>query len=69
MGRAARKLSDRDDALLFSCFTAAVASFAIGMAFYDAFSFIQVTFLMFILLGLGSSALALQRRKLAAAAR
>lgn len=67
MGRAAKTVADRDASLLFSCFTAAVTSFAIGMAFYDAFSFIQVTFLMFILLGLGSSALAVQRRRSAIA--
>jgi O-Antigen ligase len=35
---------------------ASVSSFAVGMLFYDAFSFIQVTFLAFILIGLGSSA-------------
>ena len=38
------------------CLTAvvvSVASFAVGMLFYDAFSFIQVTFLFFILLAIG----------------
>jgi O-antigen ligase len=36
---------------------ASVASFAVSMFFYDAFSFIQVTFLLFILMGLSASAL------------
>jgi O-antigen ligase len=40
---------------LLTSLTASVASFAVGMFFYDAFSFIQVTFLLFILLGLGTS--------------
>lgn len=33
---------------------ASIASFAVGMALFDAFSFIQVTFFFFILLALGS---------------
>jgi O-antigen ligase len=36
---------------------ASVSGFAATMFFYDAFSFIQVTFLAFILMGLGTSAL------------
>jgi polysaccharide biosynthesis protein PslJ len=67
LGRAAKEETDPSASLLLSCFTAAVTSFAVGMAFYDAFSFIQVTFLMFILLGLGSSVLALHKRRTAAA--
>ena len=35
---------------------ASVAAFGVGMFTYDAFSFVQVTFLFFILLGLGSAA-------------
>ncbi len=38
---------------LLTSITASVAGFAAGMFFYDAFSFIQVTFLLFIFLGLG----------------
>jgi polysaccharide biosynthesis protein PslJ len=34
---------------------ASVAAFAAGMAFYDAFSFIQVTVMLFIILGLGAA--------------
>ena len=31
-----------------------MAAYAVGMLTFDAFSFIQVTFLMFLLVGLGS---------------
>jgi hypothetical protein len=41
----------------FTAVTASVASFAVGMLFYDAFSFIQSTLVFFILLGLGAGAL------------
>lgn len=40
---------------LLASITASVAGFAVGMALYDAFSFIQVTFLLFIFLGLGTA--------------
>ncbi len=36
---------------------ASVTSFAVSMFFYDAFAFIQVTFMLFIVMGLGVSAL------------
>lgn len=36
---------------------ASVASFAVSMFFYDAFSFIQVTFMLFIVMGLGAAGL------------
>jgi len=44
---------------LFVALVASVSAFAVGMFTYDAFSFIQVTFLLFILLALGACALAL----------
>jgi polysaccharide biosynthesis protein PslJ len=51
----------RDDrsprGLMLTAATASVTAFAIGMLTYDAFSFIQVTFVFFILLALGMSAL------------
>jgi hypothetical protein len=53
--------SKRDDSprgWLLVALTASMAAFAIGMATYDAFSFIQVTLVMFILVGLGSAAMA-----------
>jgi O-antigen ligase len=43
---------------LLACLTAGVAAFAFGMLTYDAFAFIQVTFLLFIFVGLGSALLA-----------
>jgi polysaccharide biosynthesis protein PslJ len=39
--------------------TASTAAYAVGMFTYDAFAFIQVTFMFFMLMGLGSAALAL----------
>jgi hypothetical protein len=44
--------------LLLVGLAASVAAYAVGMFLYDAFSFIQVTFLLFILLGLGAAVLA-----------
>jgi polysaccharide biosynthesis protein PslJ len=56
MFRAARR--DRGDrGWFFTAITASTAGFAIGMVTFDAFSFIQVTFVLFILLALGSAAL------------
>jgi polysaccharide biosynthesis protein PslJ len=43
---------------LLASLAAAAAAFAVGMLTYDAFSFIQVTFLVFVLAGLGCSLLA-----------
>ena len=45
---------------LLASITAAVTAYAVGMLTYDAFSFIQVTFLLFIFVGLGSVLLAEQ---------
>ncbi|MGZ4462560.1 MAG: hypothetical protein ACXVZP_06955, partial [Gaiellaceae bacterium] len=39
-----------------------VASLAVGWFFFDSLSFAQVTFLLFILLAIGSSVLALRRQ-------
>jgi polysaccharide biosynthesis protein PslJ len=44
---------------LLVALTASVVAFAVGMFFYDAFSFIQVTFLLFFLLALGAALLQL----------
>jgi hypothetical protein len=43
---------------LLSALTASITAYAVGMVTYDAFSFIQSTFVMFILLALGAAALA-----------
>lgn len=51
-GKEAKKdLSERGSLLVAT--VASVAAFAVSMFTYDAFSFIQVTFLLFIVLGLG----------------
>jgi hypothetical protein len=52
-GEARRDDSDRGWILV--ALTASIASFAAGMFFYDALSFIQVTILMFVLLGIGAA--------------
>lgn len=52
LGRAAK--DDRSDyGWLCAALTGSIASFAVGMFFFDSFSFIQVTFLLFILSALG----------------
>lgn len=57
LGREAKK-DDSARGWLLACIAAGVAAYAIGMLTYDAFSFIQVTFLLFIFVGLGSALLA-----------
>lgn len=57
LGKAAKE-DDSDRGWLLTSIAASVAAFAVGMFTFDAFSFIQVTFLMFILVGLGSALLA-----------
>ncbi|HZO33505.1 MAG TPA: O-antigen ligase family protein, partial [Gaiellaceae bacterium] len=42
---------------LLTALTSSIAAFAVGMLTYDAFSFIQVTFIMFILAALGACTL------------
>ncbi len=55
----AAKPDATDYGWLLTAFAAATTSFAIGMVTYDAFSFTQVTFISFMLLGLGETALRL----------
>lgn len=59
LGRLARSDTEADGKLA-ACLAAGITSFAIGMITFDAFSFIQVTFLSFILIGLGSVLISLQ---------
>lgn len=47
---------------LLAAISGSVLAFAVGMYFYDAFSFIQVTFLFYILMALGAALLALPER-------
>jgi O-antigen ligase len=62
MLRAARgSPHDHPDAWLFTALAAAVGAFAVGMFFYDAFSFTQVAIVMFVLLAVGSAALRVVR--------
>jgi hypothetical protein len=55
-GRAAKRDPSREGWLPMA-FAASIAAFAVGMFTYDAFSFVQVTFVMYMLLGLGVAAL------------
>lgn len=55
--RRAAKIDDTPRQWLLVGLAASVAGYAVGMATYDAFSFIQVTFLLFIFLGLGGAAM------------
>jgi O-antigen ligase len=62
--RAVRKLAaeakrdDSDRGWLLTSMAAGVAAYGVGMLTFDAFAFIQVTFLLFILVALGSALLA-----------
>ncbi len=77
LGRTVRQLSRRaredtsPDGWLFVALAASVTAFAVGMLTFDAFSFVQVTFALFILLGLGARhcSSALEKRRCRAALR
>ena len=56
---------DGSEGMLAACLAAGITAFAIGMFTFDAFSFIQVTFLSFILIGIGSVLLGLPRESAA----
>jgi O-antigen ligase/polysaccharide polymerase Wzy-like membrane protein len=56
LGRAAKE-DESEVGWLLAAIAASVAAFAVGMFTYDTFAFIQVTFVLFILLGLGASVL------------
>ena len=58
LGRVAKE-DDSDRAWLCTALAASVLSFAIGMVLYDAFSFIQVAFILWFLLGIGAAVLQL----------
>ena len=51
------KRDESERGWLLASITAGVAAYAFGMLTYDAFAFVQVTFLMFIFIGLGSALL------------
>jgi polysaccharide biosynthesis protein PslJ len=52
-GRVARR-NETDDGWLMTALTASVASYAFGMLTFDAFNFVQVTMLMFLLVAFGT---------------
>jgi O-antigen ligase len=52
------KRDDSERGWLLAAIAASIAAYAVGMLTFDAFAFIQVTFLMFIFVGLGASLLA-----------
>ncbi len=52
------KKDDSERGWLLAALAAGIAAYAFGMLTYDAFSFIQVTFLLFIAVGLGSALMA-----------
>jgi len=62
LARAAKEKADERSGWLYTALAASIASFAVGMFTYDAFSFVQVTFLMFVLVGLSAAALAFEPR-------
>jgi O-antigen ligase len=57
-GKKARHRSDTRGLMLLSI-AASVSAFGVGMFFFDAFAFVQVTLLFFVLLALGASAVLL----------
>jgi len=57
LGRAAKE-DDSDQGWLYVAFAASLTSYAVGMLTFDAFAFIQVSFVVFIVLGLSVAALA-----------
>lgn len=61
LARAAKE-DQSPDGLLFVALAASITAFAIGMVLFDAFAFIQVTFILFIFLALGSVALTARDR-------
>jgi hypothetical protein len=75
MARACRKLfgasrtaEEVRDGWLFAALGASVASFAVGMLTFDAFSFTQATFIFWIVLGLSAALLKISTRPLASGA-
>ncbi len=55
--RASREAEEDGDDWLFAGLAAAIAGFGVGMFTYDAFSFTQITFVFWILLGLAAAML------------
>ena len=64
---ATARREDSDRGWLLAAIAASVVAYAVGMLTYDAFSFIQVTFVLFVLLGLAAALLRHQRSLVAPA--
>jgi polysaccharide biosynthesis protein PslJ len=62
LGRAAKRNRTADGSI-FVALAASTASFAVGMLTYDAFSFIQVTFFLYIVLAAAACALSVEARR------
>ena len=62
LAKAAKDKADERSGWLYTALAASIASFAVGMFTYDAFSFVQVTFVMFVLVGLSAAALSFEAR-------
>lgn len=65
---ASRRAKEEPDGWLFAAFGASVASFAVGMLTFDAFSFTQAAFIFWIVLGLSAACLKIATRPLASRA-
>jgi O-antigen ligase len=61
LGRIARE-TDSDLGWLFVAVVASIAAYAVGMFTFDALGFTQVTFFLFVLLGLGAAAVYLREQ-------
>jgi hypothetical protein len=60
------RAAKRDDSArgwLYAALAASIAAFSVGMFTYDAFAFIQVTIIMYILLGFAAAALNMERER------
>ena len=57
----AARATEGPDGWLLAGLAASIAAFAIGMVTFDAFSFVQATFLLFVLIGLSVPALRFAR--------
>jgi hypothetical protein len=65
---ASRTAREVRDGWLFAALGASVASFAVGMLTFDAFSFTQAAFIFWIVLGLSAGLLKISTRPLASGA-
>ena len=65
---ASRRAAEERDSWLFAALGASIASFAVGMLTFDAFSFTQAAFIFWIVLGLSAALLKISARPLASGA-